>query len=114
MHHDKWMDIAEGSTIVSLSVGAARDFKFHKDTVLVEDGDVVMISYDENKKYKHGVPERRRVKGTRYSLTARTISTFTDGLTHATMSVASEVRSEGSEEQGRSRGRYDAFENIHL
>jgi alkylated DNA repair dioxygenase AlkB len=78
-HRDKWMDIAPGSAIVSVSVGATRDFRIGNETFPVEDGDVVTIPYELNQVMKHAVlPRRRGVDDVRYSLTARVIDTFYD------------------------------------
>ena len=81
MHHDKTMDLHPSSTIVSLSLGADRDFRLGDSTFSVSDGDVVLIPYETNRRLKHGVP-RRAHANTRYSLTARTVHTYTDGVTH--------------------------------
>lgn len=77
-HRDKYMDIAPGSDIVSLSLGATRDFRIDRTTFPVRDGDAVVIPYDLNKRATHGVPRRARQRGTRYSITARTIDTHFD------------------------------------
>lgn len=80
-HHDKWLDIHPKSTIVSLSIGAARHFRLGSRTFLVSDGDVMLIPYELNRAVKHGVPKRKHA-GLRYSITARSIHTFSDGVTH--------------------------------
>jgi hypothetical protein len=77
-HHDKYMDIAPESAIVSLSLGATRDFRVAGQTFAVADGDAVVIPYALNKRAKHGVPRRAHRAGVRYSLTARAIDTFYD------------------------------------
>lgn len=86
MHHDKYMDIDPGSTIVSVSIGAQRDFRIGKKneytTFAVSDGDTVLIEDAVNREMKHGIPPRKRCTGTRYSITARTICTFGDGSVH--------------------------------
>jgi hypothetical protein len=80
-HHDKTLDMHPESSIVSVSLGAPRDFKLGKRTFEVENGDVVIIPYALNETAKHSVPARAHA-GLRYSLTARTIHTFTNGTTH--------------------------------
>lgn len=81
-HHDKPMDLHPRSTIVSVSIGATRAFRLGADTFDVQDGDTIMIPYSTNLALKHGVPKRKRCDGVRYSITARTVRTFTDCLTH--------------------------------
>lgn len=81
-HHDKPMDLHPDSTIVSVSIGATRAFKMGQDTFDVRDGDTLMIPYRTNLEVKHGVPKRKRCRGVRYSITARTIHTFTNRETH--------------------------------
>ena len=81
MHHDKTMDLHQSSTIVSLSLGGSRDFRLGPSTFPVHDGDAVLIPYETNRLMKHGVPPRANAS-TRYSLTARTVHTYSDGLTH--------------------------------
>jgi|MDTE01.1.fsa_nt_gb hypothetical protein len=81
MHHDKTMDLHQSSTIVSLSLGGSRDFRLGPSTFPVHDGDVVLIPYETNRLMKHGVPPRANAS-TRYSLTARTVHTYSNGLTH--------------------------------
>ena len=81
-HHDKPMDLHPRSTIVSVSIGATRAFRLGADTFDVQDGDTIMIPYSTNLALKHGVPKRKRCDGVRYSITARTVRTFTDCRTH--------------------------------
>jgi hypothetical protein len=81
MHHDKTMDLHPDSTIVSLSLGTPRDFRVGTSTFVVKDGDAVFLPYEVNRTVKHGVPPRAHA-GLRYSITARTIRTFSNGTTH--------------------------------
>lgn len=79
-HHDKWMDIQPGSSIVSLSIGSSRRFVLLKDDVQVDafpvcDGDAVILPYAINQRLKHGIPATRSGVGVRYSITARSIDT---------------------------------------
>lgn len=87
LHHDKPMDIAPGSHIVSLSVGAARTFAMRDvasgraEEVEVRDGDLVVLPYALNLTAKHAVlpcRKRRGQGGVRYSITARHIDTHFD------------------------------------
>lgn len=81
-HHDKPMDLRPDSTIVSVSIGATRAFKLGGEVFDVQDGDTLLIPYVTNLVVKHGVPKRKRCNGVRFSITARTVYTFTDGMTH--------------------------------
>lgn len=79
-HHDKWMDMAPGSPIVSLSVGGARAFGVKRGAapprrVELRDGDVVVLSYALNRTAKHKVYPRRG-GAVRYSIVARHIDTL--------------------------------------
>lgn len=84
MHHDKWMDLAPGSTIACISLGATRRFALgdRRGRVLrsmdVEDGDAVLLSDADNRAMKHAIPPTRRDVGVRYSITARRMRTFYD------------------------------------
>ena len=84
-HHDKYMDIKPGSTIVSLSLGCERTFAMRYGRTVVKypvrDGDVVLLPYDVNKKAKHAILKSARTKGVRYSITARCIDTHYDEAT---------------------------------
>lgn len=77
-HHDKPMDLHPESTIVSVSIGATRAFKLGSETFDVCDGDTLMIPFATNLAVKHGIPKRKRSAGIRYSITARTVRTFTN------------------------------------
>jgi hypothetical protein len=70
MHHDKTRDLARGAPILSLSVGAERDFRVGTETFAVRDGDLVVLPWEVNRRVKHGVPVRRRARGVRYFLRA--------------------------------------------
>ena len=77
-HRDKYMDIAPDSSIVSLSMGATRDFRVDGKTFPVADGDAVVVPYELNTRATHGVPRRARMRDVRYSITARAIDTHYD------------------------------------
>jgi len=75
-HADK---IARSSTVVSLSFGATRKFRFRKMGVTrgfkyefeLASGDVVIMYPDCQSKYKHSVPVEKRVSQPRINLTFR-------------------------------------------
>ena len=75
LHKDKCMDIHPESTIVIVSIGATRAFRLGDATFPINDGDTILIPYQTNLEIKHGVPKRARC-GMRYSITARTICTY--------------------------------------
>lgn len=81
-HHDKYMDFAPDSTVVSVSLGATRCFQARKGervvSLSVADGDVVTLSHACNRKAKHRVRRTTEDVGVRYSITARTIDTHYD------------------------------------
>lgn len=77
-HHDKWMDLQPGAPIVSLSVGATRDFHVGEDTFEVNNGDVVALADETNRTMKHGIRPRKTRPGVRYSVTARCVDTHYD------------------------------------
>lgn len=87
-HHDKYMDIAPDSTILSLSLGAAREFRVRDEATgrvaayPVQHGDAIFMTYACNRTKKHGILKTRRACGARYSITARCIDTFFDPATH--------------------------------
>ena len=59
-HHDKLKDITPGSDIVSISLGASRDFELSKDEQVthieqLEDGDVFVLGPEANRMMKHAV-----------------------------------------------------------
>ena len=80
-HSDDEKDLDSNSFIVSVSLGAVRDFVFkHKRsgetlTVPLESGSVVLMGKGTQKNYKHSVPKRKRVKESRINLTFRSIVT---------------------------------------
>ena len=78
-HKDKEAGWVEGTGFSTLSFGAERDFQIRnnetKETqnILHEDGLCIHMPHPMNDHYQHGVPKRKRVKGTRISLTFREI-----------------------------------------
>jgi alkylated DNA repair dioxygenase AlkB len=78
-HSDNEGDLVSNAFIVSVSLGAARDFIFtHKKTkekvnILLTPGSVLLMGGDCQKNWKHGVPKRLKVKDPRINLTFRSI-----------------------------------------
>jgi alkylated DNA repair dioxygenase AlkB len=101
LHADKTLDVARGSTIVNLSLGATRtmllqhkqrgeDGQFPSQRVRMSHGSLFLLGWETNRQYRHGVrPDRREshellsderaFDGERISLTFRTIASFLDG-----------------------------------
>ena len=83
-HQDKDLDIAEQSTIVSISLGQSRYFKIRNSEsnesvkIQVDDGDMILLPYTMNQWCKHEILKEEAAHGVRYSITARSISTFFD------------------------------------
>jgi alkylated DNA repair dioxygenase AlkB len=82
-HHDDPRDLVAGSPVVTISLGEERVFRFtlprpgpapRKRDVLVDPGSVVVIPWDTNAVWKHGVPRLARYRGRRVSITARAFS----------------------------------------
>ena len=78
-HSDNESDLNTNAFIVSVSLGAERDFIFtHKETkekvkILLESGSVLLMGGDCQKNWKHEVPKRLRVKTPRINLTFRSV-----------------------------------------
>jgi alkylated DNA repair dioxygenase AlkB len=78
-HSDNEDDLHRNAFIVSVSLGAARDFVFtHKETnekvkILLEPGSVLLMGGDCQKNWKHELPKRLRVKDPRINLTFRSV-----------------------------------------
>lgn len=82
-HRDQAKDLVQGSPIVTVSLGQARQFRLtgrmHRDgidmlmkhTLVVENGSVVVLSWQVNAVWKHGVPHLQRYQGRPVSITAR-------------------------------------------
>lgn len=79
-HSDSESDLHTGSFIVSVSLGAHRDFVFtHKKTgkkisIELKPGSVLLMGGDCQKNWSHELPKRLRVKDPRINLTFRSIS----------------------------------------
>lgn len=83
-HSDDEKDLKEteiGSIIISISLGITRPFIFKERTkynpkkkiINLNDGDLLIMFGDTNKKYMHSVPKRKRIKEPRWNLTFRLI-----------------------------------------
>ncbi|MCB9764559.1 MAG: isochorismatase family protein [Alphaproteobacteria bacterium] len=99
-HADKTLDIARGSAVVNLSLGATRamvlvakvkgpDGSRHSERVDLPHGSVFLLGWSTNQQYQHAIrPDRREAQekrpdelrdgGERISLTFRHITTFID------------------------------------
>lgn len=80
-HSDKEGDLISGSSIVSLSLGAERDFQVREKnstngpitTFKLKSGDCIIMRPGTQDRFKHCVPKRARVKGVRYNITFRNV-----------------------------------------
>lgn len=79
-HRDSEVGRIEGTPIVTVSLGAARVFRFRRWKtrlrwdLAVPNGAVVVIPWAINRRYTHEVPHRARDTGRRISITARAFS----------------------------------------
>ena len=78
-HSDDTRDLASGSSIVSISLGAERDFllKSKKDksshTVSLPHGSMIVMRTGAQELYKHSVPKRKKIVNKRINITFRNI-----------------------------------------
>ncbi|MGB0893879.1 MAG: alpha-ketoglutarate-dependent dioxygenase AlkB family protein [Parashewanella sp.] len=78
-HCDDEVEIEQGSDIVSISLGTARDFHIkHKQTdqkisFNLQSGDLLIMHWPMQQHWLHSVPKRKNVKEPRYNLTYRKI-----------------------------------------
>ena len=86
-HSDNERDMKKGSTVASVSLGAARDFQLRESKapeggrrsagkpfeVSLENGSLLTMEGDTQENYQHCLPKRRRVHGERHNLTFRCI-----------------------------------------
>jgi len=83
-HTDKMLDILEGSSIVSLSLGAARPIVLEskvdgkKQEVMLPHGSLFVIGPKTNEQWTHAIPAQSEKLGHRISLTIRKMGTFFD------------------------------------
>jgi alkylated DNA repair dioxygenase AlkB len=80
-HSDDERDLVKDKPIISLSLGSTRRFVFHNKPkgrklgeIMLRTGALVIMGKDCQKHYKHSVPEMKKVKGDRWSLTFRYIT----------------------------------------
>ena len=97
LHADKTLDIARGSSIVNVSIGATRTMLLqHKDRerrdvrrIDLPHRSMFVLGWQTNRNWRHGIrpdrrrpgehrPDERRDEGQRISLTFRHIATFLD------------------------------------
>lgn len=76
-HTDREKQLVEGSTVVSLSLGASRNFWFkcvktkRERCWLLEDGDLCIMGKDSQVNYQHGLKADKELVGSRISITFR-------------------------------------------
>lgn len=79
-HSDDEKELNPDAFIVSVSLGATRDFIFtHKETnekvsIALESGSVILMGGDCQKNWVHEIPKRKKVKEPRINLTFRSIT----------------------------------------
>lgn len=80
MHSDDESDLADGSPIVSVSLGASRFFDLrdraggdHRARLVLDHGTVVVMAGATQRNYKHGVPAQAGVHEPRVSQTFRRV-----------------------------------------
>lgn len=78
-HSDNETDLEKESFIVSVSLGATRDFIFKSKTtdekvsIPLVSGSVVLMGKDCQKNYNHSIPKRMKIKTPRINLTFRSV-----------------------------------------
>lgn len=78
-HSDSESDLHDDAFIVSVSLGAERDFVFkHIETgknitIRLKSGSVLLMGGDCQKNWKHGLPKRLKIKDPRINLTFRSV-----------------------------------------
>lgn len=78
-HSDSERDLHDNAFIVSVSLGAERDFVFKhietgkKVSIMLKSGSVLLMGGDCQKNWKHGLPKRLKIKDSRINLTFRSI-----------------------------------------
>lgn len=81
-HSDDERDIVEGSSIVGISLGAEREFKFKPKKfipvnipenleITLANGSIVTMNYPTNDHWMHSIPKRAKIRTPRISLTFR-------------------------------------------
>jgi len=81
-HADDEPELGPAPCIVSVSLGATRDFRFRPRsrqgssvTVPLADGDLLVMGGDCQQHWQHALPRRKRVDAPRINLTFRHILT---------------------------------------
>jgi len=78
-HSDSESDLHDDAFIVSVSLGANRDFVFkhiesgEKISINLKSGSVLLMGGDCQKNWTHGLPKRLKIKNPRINLTFRSI-----------------------------------------
>jgi len=78
-HKDKNKDMRNGTCIFTVSLGTPRIMKLKNiknkrvNDYTLKPGSIFAIGWQTNEKYKHSIPVSNKVKGTRISLTFRSI-----------------------------------------
>jgi len=78
-HSDDEPEIAPGSTIASITLGASRDFfirhKVSKDKAVLtlKSGDLLLMDWPMQQQWEHALPKRKRVTQKRINYTFRTL-----------------------------------------
>jgi alkylated DNA repair dioxygenase AlkB len=77
-HADDEQEIDQTRPIASLSLGATRDFclrhrqdPMRRETLVLADGDLLVMHPGCQQQWMHGVPSRRRIRTSRVNLTFR-------------------------------------------
>lgn len=88
-HSDKEADLAPEASIASLSLGATRPFWLRDRRgkgertieVMLEDGSLLWMKGETQKKWKHSLPRRRSVAEARWNITFRLVRVSTSTMT---------------------------------
>ncbi|ABV38039.1 2OG-Fe(II) oxygenase [Shewanella sediminis HAW-EB3] len=78
-HSDDEPEIANGSDIASVTLGATRDFfirhksSHHKINISLESGDLLLMQWPMQKEWEHSLPKRMKVMEPRLNFTFRTL-----------------------------------------
>jgi len=78
-HSDDEPEIAIGSDIASVTLGATRDFLIrhkttgHKINISLKSGDLLLMQWPMQREWEHSLPKRMKVKEPRVNFTFRTL-----------------------------------------
>jgi len=85
-HADDERDLVPDKPIISLSLGQERRFVFHTKKpfrkcgeIMLKNGCIVIMNSGTQTHYKHGIPEMKKAKGDRWSLTFRFVHPSSNG-----------------------------------